>query len=153
MEAIATYEAVWFEGRYRFVLLPDAIQVSGAHFLQADAELTVPLAGLQPRVDRLRVRNRSFWAGLWMALAGYFGCAVLLSGLKLSPLGFATVLFGVLGLAGVLLALATFRKVEFAQLVTEAGVPALAIARSRSNSEEYDRFVKTVPEQIQKCKG
>jgi hypothetical protein len=153
MDAIATYEALWFEGRYRFNLLPDAIHVIGGTFLQTDQEVTVPLAGLQARVDRLRVRSAYFWAGGWMMIAGYVGFAVLVAGFKLDPLGFAPALIGVIGLAGLCVALATFRKIEFAQFVTDAGVPALAIARSRRRIADFEGFVEKVLGQIRACKG
>jgi hypothetical protein len=153
LEAIATYQSVWFEGRYRFYLFTDAVRVSGATFLQAEAEFTVPLAGLQARVDRRRVRSKFFWAGLWVAIVGYFGSAVLVAGFRLDPFGFASALFITAGFAGVLQALVTVRKIEYAQFVTDAGVPAVTIPRTRRGKADFDWFVEKVLWQIRACKG
>ena len=153
MDAIATYKAVWFDGRYRFNLFHDAIHVSGTAFLRGEEDVTVPLAGLQPRVDRLSIRSGSFWSGVLMATLGFVSYSVLVEGFDLDPLGSAPGLVGVIGLAGVLLALVTVRKTEFAQFVTDAGVPAVAIARSRRGGADFDGFVEKVLGQIRVCKG
>ena len=71
MDAIANYAAVWFEGRYRFDLLADAIHIVGTTYLQSNQDVTLPLAGLQVRVDRFSVRSGYFWHGLLMLNFGY----------------------------------------------------------------------------------
>jgi hypothetical protein len=153
MNEIASYDAVWFDGRYQFSLLADALQVRGTLFLQRDTEATVPLAGLQARVERLRFRSRSFWSGLGLAIAGNLGCIILVSGFKIDPLAITPVMIGGLGVAGAALALAAARKTEFAQFVTDAGVPVVAIARSRRGNQDFDGFIEKVLGQIRTCKG
>lgn len=94
-----------------------------------------------------------FWAGFLMAIAGYIGWAVLISEFGLDPLGLASALVGSFGLVGTLLAVATFRKTEFAQFVTDAGVPAFAIARTRGSGADSDEFVESMLRQILANKG
>jgi hypothetical protein len=53
---------------------------------------------------------------------------------------------------GCLLALANARRTEFAQFVTDAGVPAVAIPRSVRGSADFEAFVGRVLDQIRRCK-
>jgi hypothetical protein len=152
MDAIANYEAVWLQGRYRFRLHSDAVHVKGTTFLQSDVEATVFLTGLQLRVDRLRIRSNLFWAGMWIAIVALVGDAILMAGFGLSLLDFTPALVGTIGLSGVVVLFVTAQKTEFAQFVTDAGVPALAIARSRHCGKEFETFVEKVVQQIRVCK-
>ncbi|AWM35688.1 hypothetical protein C1280_00720 [Gemmata obscuriglobus] len=135
------------------MLLLDAIRVTSTIFLRGEIEAMLPLAGLQPRVDWLRLRSSTFWSGLMGATLAGCGWPVLVEGLKLDPLGLGAVLVGGVGLVCASVALATVRKTEFAQLVTDAGVPALLIARARRGVGDFDEFVEQVHQQIRVCKG
>ena len=76
-----------------------------------------------------------------------------MAGFKQDSLGYAPTLVGIIGFAGLLLAVATLRKTEFAQFVTDAGVPAFVIARSRRRPAEFEVFVERILAQIKACKG
>jgi hypothetical protein len=101
----------------------------------------------------MRVRSATFWAAGWMMIVGFVGYAVLVANFNLDSLGFAPDLVGVIVLAGLCLTMATFRKTEFAQFVTGAGVPAFAVARSRRGTADFEGFVEEVLGQIRACRG
>ena len=148
---VATYCGVWLEGSYRFDLFPDSLHVVGSLFLRADEDATISLGGLQVRSDRLRVRSGLFGAGLWMMLGAIIVCPVVVSSLHLDHFGFVAALLASPGLGGLGLALAAVRKTEFARLVTDAGVAAVLIPRTRS-ADEFDAFVDRILAHILECK-
>jgi hypothetical protein len=123
--------------------------VVGSLFLRADEDATIDLGGLQVRSDWLRVRSRLFGAGLWMMLGAMIGCPVAVASLNLDHFGFAAALLASPGLGGIGLTLAAVRKTEFARLVTDAGVAAVVIPRTRA----ADEFVDLILARIRECKG
>jgi hypothetical protein len=143
---------VWLEGSYRFDLFPDSLRVVGSLFLRADEDATIALGGLQVRSDRLRVRSGLFGAGLWMMLGAMIGCPVAVATLNLNHFGFVAALLASPGLGGVALTLTALRKTEFARLVTDAGVAAVVIPRTRA-ADGFDEFVDLILARIRECKG
>jgi hypothetical protein len=147
-ELIATYEAVWFDGRCRFELFADSVRATGSIFLRGDFETAIPLATLQPRFERLRFRSRLFGASFGMIAAGFIGASVLITGFHLDPFSLPVGLVWGVGLSGLISCLATAHKTEFARFLTNGGFPALDIARSGS-SLDFEKFVEMLVEQIQ----
>ncbi len=150
-EAIATYQGTWLEGSYRFDLFPDALRVVGSTFLRSDEDSTISLSGLQVRVDRLRVRSGLFTAGLWLILVALLVCPVAVTALKLDPFGLAAGLLASPGFVGIGFTFAAARKTEFARFVTDAGVAAVVIPRTRA-ADGFDKFINRVVAQIRDCK-
>lgn len=150
--SLASYDAVFFEGRYHYELFADSVHVVGKAFLQGDVDITMPLGNLQPRVDRLWVRSRAFFGGLWFCVAGIVGYSILIEGLKLPWSGLPAILAMCLLVAGLGLCLATLRKTHFAQFVGDSGTPLLLIARTRGRDAEFERFVEALLQQIRQCK-
>jgi hypothetical protein len=153
MQPLATYQAVWFDSRHTFELYPDAVRVVGVTFFQSSVDATVPLATLQPRVDRVWRRSGAFLGGIYLLAFGLVGYGTLVEGFHMDSFGRAPGAIGVSALAGIIMALATARKTEFAQFVSDAGVPELTIARSGKTPDEFEEFVGLILTQIRKVKG
>jgi len=152
VEPVATYKGTWLEGSYRFDLFPDTLRVVGSNFLRSDSDVSVALAGLQVRVDWLRVRSSLFGAGLCLFWVTLIGCPVAVAALQLDPLGLAAGLLASPGLAGLAMTLAAVRKTEFARFVSDAGVDAVVVPRTRAG-DGFEAFIDRVLAQIRDCKG
>lgn len=152
MEPIATYRGTWLEGSYRFDLFPDSLRAVGSVFLRSDEDATIALAGLQVRVDRLRVRSGLFDGGLWITLVTLIVCPVTVAALKLDPIGPWAGLLASPVLGGLGLIFAAAKKQEFARFVTDGGLAAVVIPRTQA-ADGFDEFINRVLEQIRHCKG
>jgi hypothetical protein len=153
METIATYDEVRFDGRRTFTLLPDRILIRGRQTLQSEFETGIPLTTLDPNPDKLWVRHRSFIAGMVLAVVGFMGCTILVSGFHMSFTEFAPGMLAGVGASGVMLMLATYRKVEFIRFKNDAGIVLLDVARSGKNAAEFDSFVDAIIRQIRFTRG
>jgi hypothetical protein len=87
VDPLAAYQGAWLDGAYRFDLFADSLRAVGADFLRSDSDIRVPLAGLQVRVDRLRMRSALFGANLWLLALTLIGCPAAVAALRLDPLG------------------------------------------------------------------
>jgi hypothetical protein len=67
----------------------------------------------------------------------------------ISPFSYWGGLIIVLGISGVLLALATAKKVEWVYINTKAGLLAIAIARSGKEKTKFESFVQSLIKQVQ----
>src|SRR5262245_9821753 len=113
MEPIATYSEQRFDGKRTFTLMPDEVVVTGSATLSADFHARIPLSSLDPNFGTLRFRNRIFWGGLWMMVVSFVVCTILVSGFHMSWATMPPGMLACIGMAGLLLCLATRRKVEF----------------------------------------
>src|SRR5262245_33499448 len=121
MDAIATYDARWLEGRFRFALTADSVRIHGSYaFGSRRVETAIPLASLQPRVERLWVRSRAFAAALWLGAIGFISSMVLTREFRMSPFDALPGVTLVLGVVGLILMAFTFRRMEFARFVSNA---------------------------------
>lgn len=136
MESLATYSEVRFDGSRVFTLLPDKIIVHGKQSLRSEFETAIALTCLNPNPDKLFVRNPSFFGGLWMAIVSFVVCCILISGFGVSLEKSAPVLLIVLGLAGVVLMLATFRKVEFVRFKNDGGIVLSLISHAQPRDQQ-----------------
>ncbi len=139
-QLIATYNERRFDGRRVFHLFRDHISISGNTALGPRFELTVPLKTLTPTPNRYWGRQNGFWSGvLTLVLLGAI------------PVGFAAVLtpwwkglFGVLAVGGLLLALATARRIEWAVFCNAMGQETVNVARSGPDQAQFQSFVTAV---------
>ena len=153
MEPIATYSEVRFDGARTFTLFPDRIIVRGKQTLHSDFETTIPLATLDANFDRLSIRNRNFASGIWLAIISFGLSGILLKGLKMSLADFMPLMLFVVGFAGLILAAATFRKVEFLRFKNQAGVVVLDVARSGKQIKQFGPFIDALVRQIEVSKA
>jgi len=148
METIATYFEQRFDGKRSFTLLPDAVVVAGRTTFNSDFEGRIPLSSLDPNYNRLRVRSRSCWTGLWMAVIAFVVWQVLVNGIHMSWAATPAGMVACFGAGGFLLSLATLRKVEFIRFSTQAGVVVLDLARAGPERDKLDGFVEALTRQI-----
>ena len=148
METIATYSEVRFEGSRTFTLLPDKIMIRGKHSLQSEFETDIPLTTLNPNPGKLRIRNPNFTSGMWLAIASFIGCSILIRGFHMTFATFAPDLLAFLGITGVMFMLATYRKVEFVRFKNDGGIVILDIARAGKNAGQFDSFIDALTQQI-----
>ncbi|MEJ1966762.1 MAG: hypothetical protein WDO56_36545 [Gammaproteobacteria bacterium] len=147
--SIARYEEKRFDGKRVFELRGDHLAIVGSTALGPRFDLKVPLDALVPEPDKMWARPNGFWAGIGMLIT--FVMVIM---------GFESVLsswwqgfFGVLAASGALLALATWRRVEWAVFKNVAGTPTVTIARSSARNEDFERFVDAVQAAIDTCKS
>lgn len=152
-EPLATYRETRFDGKRVFELFPDRIHIRGNVQLSSEFETSIPLAMLNPHPMRVRVRHKSFWAGLWVLLAAVVLDIVLVSNFHVPPESFSTGLIGCIGMSGFVLMLGTARKVEFIGFNNNAGVRVLDFARSGPDEGNLDSFVQFVRTNISNATG
>ena len=150
MDPIATYTGKWLDGSYRFDLFTDSLRIVGTTFLRSEDDMTIALNTLQLRVDRLRIRSGIFAAGLWMIVVSMTAYTVALEATKLDPFGLAAGLLGAPAIGGLVMTLAAARKIEIARFVTDAGVVAFGIPRTKK-ADTFDEFVNQILTQIRDC--
>lgn len=148
MEPIATYSEVRFDGSRTFTLLPDRLIIRGKRTLVSEFEISIALTTLDQNPDRLRFRNASFAWGMWIAIVSYVTCAVLVSGFQMSFAAYAPGLLACTGMSGVMLMLATYRKVEFVQFKNDGGIVVLDLARAGKSAAQLDSFIDALTKQI-----
>ena len=153
MQPIATYTEVRFEGSRTFALFPDKVVVRGKQSLQSEFETAVALKALDPSPDSLRFRSPLFTWGMWVALVGFVMCATLVSGFQMSFASLPPGLMACIGMSGVLLMWATFRKVEYARFKNDGGIVILDIARAGKGAGQFDAFVGMLTRQITEVRG
>jgi hypothetical protein len=148
MEIIATYSEKRFDGARTFTLLPDKILVSGKQSLTSDFDVTIPLVKLSPEPDRMRVRNSMFGVGMWMALIGFIGSGILVSGLHMTFAQSMPGLVAGLGFVGLVLMANCWQKVDWVRFQNDGGLVVLDIARAGKQAVELDAFVAALTKQI-----
>ena len=141
---IATYREQRLDGKRIFELFDDRVRIFGSAQFSSEFELSAPLATLRPRPNRFKVRHRAFWCGLWLLLGFCVLDIVLVSALRVPGESFAVIIVGCMAMSGLVIMLATARRVEFASFSTVAGVQALDIARAGPDTAHFDPFVQSV---------
>lgn len=149
MDALATYSERRTDGRRQFSLFSHEILVVGHRFFGANYEVKIPLKSIEPTVSRIFVRSTLFLAGVILAASNVFICVLLLS--LMLPWSFL-ILFIAFGIVGFWLIGITFKRVEFAQFRSQAGVVVFDVARSGPECQKFDEFVKILIQQIQAAK-
>ncbi len=142
MEPIATYSEKRFSGKRYFELYPEKVHVQGKVFLQNDFDINIELKKLSPDYQKLRVREKAFWAGIWMVTIPLLLLEILTSVFSVT---FANPIIGlmiVFPISGILLCVATFRKVEFYSFSNSSGIAVLDIARAGKDKEKFEAFVE-----------
>jgi len=135
------------------LLFSDKIVVRGKQTLQSDFEYSFPLETFDPTPDKLHFRSQIFTWATWMTLIGFVGCSILVNGLHMS---FGTAppgMVGCVGIAGFLLMVATYRKVEYFRFKNTGGIVILDIARAGKETALLEPFVEALKKQIRATRG
>ncbi len=145
---IATYREQRFDGKRVFELFADRIAIRGSRQFKSEFQISVSLRFIDPVPNRLWVRHSAFWGGVWMLLIAATVDTVLISSFHVAPESDGAGLVGCMGMAGLVLALATIRKVEFISFKNVAGMTVLDFARSGPDAAKLDEFIELVKKQI-----
>ena len=153
MQPIAIYSEVRFEGSRTFTLLLDKVVVRGKQSLQSEFENGIALKTLDPSPDSLRFRSPIFAWGMWVAIIGFVVCAILVSGFQMSFATFPPGLVACIGMSGLMLMFATFRKVEYVRFKNDGGIVVLDIARAGKSAAQFDSFIDALTKQTRETRG
>jgi hypothetical protein len=148
-DVIASYSERRFDGTRLFELYRDCVAISGGHSLGPRREQKVPLEALSPDPERIWVRPDGFRGGILMMIV--FAVPPLVFGSVLS-LNLKGLLWGLAG-AGALLALATERRVEWANYRNTGGTTVLSIARSENGFAEFQKFLEAINDAVREAKS
>ncbi len=152
MESVATYSETRFSGQRDFTLYADRIRVTGKVFLKSDFDTTIQLARLNPDYSRLRIREAGFMAGVWLILISLLLSGILIAGFKFPVEHPLVLLVLIQPVAGLVLCLATLRKVDFARFQNDDGIVVLDVARAGKTRSAFDPFIKALVDTIRKTK-
>lgn len=150
LEPIATYSETRFEGSRTFALFADRITIRGKEFLKSEYDGGIPLDTLNSNFDRMRVRSKTCIQGLLMAAIFFMVCFVLATKLNMTFVDPILCILTMVGVAGLMLAAATARKTEYVLFKNQAGVAVLTIARAGKQTDQFDSFVATLVQQIER---
>jgi hypothetical protein len=151
MELIAKYREEWSGRRCSFELFPGEVRARG-QTPASEFETTIPLSGLQPRIDRLWEYGLYFYSGIICFVVSFVGLLVVAVGQwKEVPFGVYWVLIGT-GIVGVVFVVANLKKLEKVVFSSDAGVPMLMVVRAGKQEGEFDQFVALILEQIKKAR-
>jgi len=67
-----------FNGKKTFLLKETSILVQGTNFLSSEFEIEIPFSELNPATEKLKIRSKPFFSGLWLALISFFINTVLI---------------------------------------------------------------------------
>jgi hypothetical protein len=149
MEPVARYSERRIDGRRQFSLYPQEIVIVGKQLFGAHYEFKIPLKSLDPTISRIYTRSTFFLAGLGFGLGSFFIFGILwISFLHAVWSFWMNWVILAVGIIGSALACLTFKKVEFAQFRSQAGVRILDMARSGPEASKFDEFLKTLVERI-----
>jgi hypothetical protein len=154
MDAIATYSERRLGAWRKFSLYRKEILVIGGRISGHRFESRIPFASLDPTVSRVFIRSEFFLIGICLALGCTFCCLILASLSPATSWSYWPVLsIMVFGIIGFILAGLSFRKIEFIQFRSQAGVTILDVARSGPDRHNFDKFIDELVRQIQSTRN
>ena len=150
MEPIAVYREKTFRTKKTITLYPDRINITGKILLQQDFKFELSLHNINPMHQQISVRDSSFWAGIIILVIS----AVVLEALRSIwqvPWSNPTLgLMLVFIVTGIILCIATIRKVEFYTFTNLSGTPVLSVAKSKKDRKSFDAFISHLVTSIKK---
>ncbi|MFC1634946.1 hypothetical protein ACFL5Z_08895 [Planctomycetota bacterium] len=141
MEPIAAYEEKTFRTKKTITLYPDRINVTGKILLQQDFKFELSLRNINPVYQQISVRDSSFWAGIIMSVISAIVLEALRSIWQVPWSNLILVLMLGFVVTGIILCLATIRKVEFYTFTNLSATPVLSIAKSKKDRNSFDAFI------------
>jgi len=137
-----------FDGKKSYHLGEDSISVKGTVFLTSNYESEIKFADLTSNTETLYIRSKSFFSALWMALVGFITPVVLIEAFHLSFTDHSVILFNIFGVSGVLMMLATYKKIKHVQFRNSNGIPILAVGKSGPDKGKFDEFIEVIKSKI-----
>ena len=135
-------------GRRRYELRENLIVVSGTTTGGSNFEAQIEYSDLNPIPERIWVRSPMVWGGLAlvsMATLILIAFAVFQSQDKSFFVGFAYTI----ALIGLILALASLKRIEIARFKSTAGVTSLDVIRAGKQKAQFDSFVEELSARAQ----
>jgi hypothetical protein len=149
MEAIVTYSEVTLTGKRKYELYPDKIVMRGSGTWSYDFEQTLPLTKISADYGKLRMRPPVTWISLTIFLLTGLLSIVLVREFAIQSRAIPGVL-GILSGSALIVAIATMKKVEYAQFCAAGyGSVLLSVARSGPERDRFDSFVRALVSQIE----
>jgi hypothetical protein len=140
----SSYHEYRFDGDQFAEILEDRVVIKGKRTFGIEYECSLMLSTLDPTPNRIRARPAGFYQGMAISVAALFLTKAPFFGPDTSYYGFPWVLVG----AGLLLTMATARKIEWAQFKTTSGSAAFNIAKAGKRGGNFDRFVEHLSHRI-----
>ena len=150
MEPIAVYEEKTFRTKKSITLYPDRIDVTGKILLQQDFKFELSLRNINFAYHQVSVRDSNFWSGIIISVISAIVLEALRSIWHVPWSNLVPVLMLVFIVTGIILCIATIRKVEFYTFTNLSGTPVLSIARSNKDRKSFDAFISHLVTSIKK---
>ncbi|HEY2840552.1 MAG TPA: hypothetical protein VGJ26_15455 [Pirellulales bacterium] len=150
---LATYYEVGVDRKRRYELRTDVIRVVETRTLRYTADQTIPLSRIDLHFIRAHVRHRFCIPILFLATIALFVWWYLRFRVGLAATDDGPLFLLVLAIVSFLVGGALFKKIEYAQFMSEARVCVLVIARSGPERANFDSFVARILEQIRIVRG
>lgn len=144
MEPIARYSERRFEGRRDFQLFEDRVLVIAKDSMGNESESSVMLDSLVPVLSRGRARSSAF---SWAVMMVFIPLGLLQSGTLDLYSYWGGMAFSIC-VAGVLVGIVTFRKIEWISLNSTVGILSLSIVKSGPDVASFDAFVERLLAQV-----
>ena len=153
MEPLATYSEKRFEGCRKYELFEDKIRVKGNVSTRSDFEVALDLKDINPEYSIVRLRS-TFWVpGLCIIIISTIIAVILSKVYRMTVEDFWMGLTLVMPVAGIILILATFKKVEFYSFRNSSGLTVMDIARSGNEKDKFDGFIEKLIDCIKASKN
>jgi len=147
----ATYDESRFDGKRRYELYPNVLIVSGIQVFRSEFRTKLPLQALHPDPSTARVRNALFPFGCLALVTGAFGALVQISTETFAYESLLSLALVGLFVAGLLVGLATFRKVPYVIFLNESGQPMVGIISTGTG--EFEEFIRALEHAIVESKS
>lgn len=144
MEPIARYSERRFEGRRDFQLFGDRVLIIAKDYMGSESESSVMLDSMVPVLSRGRARSSAF---SWAVMMVFIPIGLLQSDTLDLFSYWGGIAFSI-GVAGVLVGIVTFRKIEWVSLNSTVGILSLAIVKSGPDVASFDAFVERLRAQV-----
>jgi hypothetical protein len=147
-EPITCYSETTLTGRRRYELSQDRILIKGSVSGSYDYERTFELTKLNPEYITLRIRPLVTWIALITCIMTGFASLLLVYEFPIRSAAVPGVL-GIYSGSALIVAIATFRKVEYARFCSDDYRAVLfSIARSGPDKNHFDSFVQALVDRI-----
>jgi len=153
---IASYYEVLHNSRRRFTLYSDRIFVK-VRSPRVNIESTIWLADLRPEPNKLWVRTRFFFLGVFLMIASMISAFYAVANWNLEEaiegrplIGFS--MAGAFLITAVPILLMTYRKCLYIQFVSHGGIPLLDVAHAGPERKKHGRFIEALIEQTRLSK-
>jgi hypothetical protein len=146
-ESITGYSETTLTGKRRYDLSQDTILIKGSVGGTYDYERSFELTKLNSKYITLRIRPLVTWIALVTSIITGIASVLLVYEFPIRSAAIPGVL-GIYGGSALIVAVATFRKVEYASFCSDDYRVLFSIARSGPDKKHFDSFVQALVDRI-----